>query len=251
MVKSFVSCLLLVFSVSLCQAQETTDSGKTIFEALDKNNDGFLTRDELGPEKEDLFNRLLTIGDRDEDGTLTREEFLKGASPQPAANPTPPTVQGRPGNRGHFPDPQQMFEFLDRNRDGQLTRAEMPEPFRERFAPVFVSVGKDWLNVEEFQTALSILREDAPSQQRQMPTEDQFFSRLDENQDGKVTIEEVPVTIRAEVKPLFDQLGKTAITREDFEKLRDSRDRGPIERTAADDRPAMQRPNGEFVPRGP
>ena len=74
--------------------QEAPNPSVSFFKTLDKNNDGLLTREELGPDKEALFNRLVTLSDKNDDGKLTREEFLEGVSPKPA---TTPAQSGRPG----------------------------------------------------------------------------------------------------------------------------------------------------------
>jgi len=229
----FLSCLFIL-ATSICSAQQGVNPSETFFKTLDKNSDGLLTREELGAEKEALFNRLVTLADKNEDGKLTRDEFLAGVSPKSVESSAP---QGRPqarlGDRQQFPGPEQMFERLDRDKNGKLTKEEMPEPFRERFAPIFEKLNKESLNAEEFSTALSILME-RPNTQRGLPDEGQFFERLDRNQDGKVTLDEVPEEIRERVKPMFDRLGKSAITKDDFAKLRGMQ---------PDDRPKSGRPD--------
>lgn len=233
----FLTCLFIL-ATSISSAQPGVNPSETFFKTLDKNSDGLLTREELGAEKEALFNRLVTLGDKNEDGKLTREEFLAGVSPKPVESSAPQRgPQSRPGDRDQFPGPQQMFERLDRDKNGKLTKEEMPEPFRDRFAPIFEKLNKDSLNAEEFSTALSILME-RPDTQRGLPDEGQFFERLDKNQDGKVTLDEVPAEIRERVKPMFDRLGKTEITKADFAKLR-----GIRPESRGDDRPKSGRPD--------
>jgi Ca2+-binding EF-hand superfamily protein len=75
-----------------------------MFERLDRNRDGFLSRDELpggnlGAATKGQPARRLRAMDKDGDGKISKEEFT-----------------GRP----------QMFERLDKNKDGFITRDELP-----------------------------------------------------------------------------------------------------------------------------
>ena len=42
------------------------------------------------------------------------------------------------------------------------------------------------------------------------------FERLDRNQDGKLSLNEIPEPMRPRMKPLFERLGKEVLTQEDF-----------------------------------
>ena len=48
-----------------------------IFEYLDRNADGKLTLDEVPSERQKNFQQGLRFGDRDGDGALSQEEFIK------------------------------------------------------------------------------------------------------------------------------------------------------------------------------
>src|SRR5436190_11323010 len=59
-------------------------SGKTpqqLFQELDKNHDGKVTADEISPEGQSNFSRLLRVADKDKDGALTKAEFVEGLTP--------------------------------------------------------------------------------------------------------------------------------------------------------------------------
>lgn len=68
------------------------------FARLDKNGDGFVTKDEFPARRADRFAEL----DADKDGKLSRSEMVEGAL--------------------------QRFDALDVNKDGQVTPEERPAP---------------------------------------------------------------------------------------------------------------------------
>lgn len=92
-----------------------------VFAALDSNQDGALSGDEITNARAALLKL-----DRNNDGQLTEEEV------RPAFR-----GPGGPGGREGRPNPDEfaariMSEF-DRNNDGKLSREEMPERMREMF----------------------------------------------------------------------------------------------------------------------
>jgi len=104
------------------------------FEALDKNNDGFLTMDELArPE-----NKIQKL-DTDNDGSISKAEFdawvaSRRTEMKERMNGRFEGREGRPSGdvaenaeRGqHRPAPS--FEALDKNGDGKLTADELVRP---------------------------------------------------------------------------------------------------------------------------
>ncbi|HVJ69369.1 MAG TPA: EF-hand domain-containing protein, partial [Caulifigura sp.] len=78
-----------------------------LFESLDQNKDGSLTADEVGEDRKRFFERLVRVGDKNEDHKLSKDEFVASMSEQEKPVPAP---QGRfgPGDRPMF-SPGQMF----------------------------------------------------------------------------------------------------------------------------------------------
>src|SRR5690606_31941287 len=56
---------------------------KALFERLDANNDGVLTREEVPQEQMRLFERLLRTADADGDAKLSLDEFVRGLADAP------------------------------------------------------------------------------------------------------------------------------------------------------------------------
>ena len=143
------------------------------------------------------------------------------------------------------PNPEQLFQQLDRNSDGQLTSDEVGEE-QARFFERLVRVGDENPHKQrrrgEFLAAMKagngpVTGENALRINGGRP-QGQIFERLDRNGDGKVTLEEVPEEMRDRIRPLFERLGKESLSREDFEKA----GRGP-------GGPEGRRPDGQFFER--
>jgi len=206
-------------------AADSGPSAEGIFKKLDKNNDGRLTRDEVGQDRVRFFERLLKQGDKDKDGVLSRDEFL--AATKKRERPVSQTRDGRKGDgkRGRKsdrkrerPSPDQLFKRFDKNNDGKLTLDEFPEKLRDRMKRVFKRLGKDFITKED----LSKQRRGGKGR----PNPDQLFKRFDKNNDGKLTLDEVPDRAKPFMKNLLRRAGKGedgSLTREDFASLFKSR----------------------------
>lgn len=220
-------------------AQDAQPKPEDLFQSLDKNSDGKLTADEVTAEQKRFFERAVRIGDKDSDGVLTKDEFL-AASKEPAAPSQPLPMQGGPGRDGGG-DPRQRFEMADRNKDGQLTLDEVPEPLRERMKPLFERLGKDSMSLEDFTRLTS--RMGGPGGPGGGFDPGQMFGRMDTNSDGKVSRGEVPEPLRERFGRLFDAAGKDDLTQEEFgtqlrQLMSENRRPGP------DGRPEMMGPPG-------
>jgi Ca2+-binding EF-hand superfamily protein len=131
-----------------------------LFKRLDKNEDGVVTKEEVGEEKAALFERMLRNADKNGDGKLSKDEFgagLKDAEPKPL--PGGPAGLGGEG-RFNF-NPAEMIKRLDKNGDGKLQKDEVPEQMRERFARMDAN-GDGAVDGEEFARVAAMLRGDAP-----------------------------------------------------------------------------------------
>jgi Ca2+-binding EF-hand superfamily protein len=189
-------------------AQEDGPQPDELFQKLDKNGDGRLAADEIGDEQQRFFERLVRVGDADEDGELTKDEFTKGLQrgDQPGARP-----QGDRPDRSRSSG-RQFFERLDQNKDGKLAKDEVPEPLRERLNPLFERLEKEELTAEDFE------RLAGRGGDRDGGTQT-MFRRLDSNGDGKLTKDEIPEPVRERFGRLFERLGKDEATAEEFARF--------------------------------
>lgn len=148
------------------------DKRAKIFERLDKNNDGSLTRDELGQAGKGHrpMPRLEEL-DKDKSGGVSFEEFSAAEF-----------VQKLPDERR-----QEMFKRMDRDGDGQVTAKDRPKP-DERDMPRWAELDKDksgGVSFEEF--SASDFAQKMPEERRQA-----FFKRMDRDGDGQVGPQDKP-----------------------------------------------------------
>ncbi len=214
MMKPLLTAFALTFAMGVStlptNAQEkdqdkpkAENSPAKLFEQLDTNKDGKLTKEEVGEERERFFNRLVRVGDQNEDGALTKEEFLKAN--QPAARPAQSSDQPRRGYGGRRPTAftEEMFKRLDQNGDGKFALNEVSEQLRPRFKPLFDRLKKDALTFEDFK--------EAQNQENSRSSREDYLKRLDANGDGKITLKEVP----EQAKPFISRILKARNRGED------------------------------------
>jgi Ca2+-binding EF-hand superfamily protein len=122
-------------------------SPERMFRRLDANGDGKVTPDEVPEPRRERFKQLLRRGDRDGDGALDREEFVKVMSAIMARQKAGGPPQGRP-------DAKRLFARLDKNGDGKLTADEGPQE-RRAFVERLIRRGDknndQALSLEEFE----------------------------------------------------------------------------------------------------
>jgi len=219
----------------ILNAQDDAKKSLELFKTLDKNSDGKLTKDEIADDRAKWFDRLIRVGDRDKNGSLSTSEFQAALNPD--ANPAPrkPNVTDRPGtNRRQGGNSQQMLRKADSNKDGKITLDELSPQARARMAPLFKRLGKESLTFEEITQAMSRSRR---------PSAEEMMQRLDENKDGKLTLEEVPEDHRKMIAPLFNRLGKKSVTLKELkEALASMQARSGNTPRPQTDRPESDRP---------
>jgi len=108
-----------------------------MFDRLDKNGDGKISKDELeaAPER---IREMIARADANHDGVITKEEFLaagpgrfgkgkkgegKGEPPKGEPGKGPPPGEGGKKDRG-MPDPARIMKRLDKNGDGKISKDE-------------------------------------------------------------------------------------------------------------------------------
>ena len=198
-------------------AEEQKSSGD-LFNRLDKNGDGTISADELPGGQSRFFERLVKSGDKNDDSKLTREEFQSAIQRDERPSGDAPQF-GRLLGGGDGFDPKRVFERLDANKDGKLTKDELPEPLRDRLGRVFDRLGKEELTSEEFAQLGRGLREGGGGPEAGGL---QVFQRMDKNGDGKLTLDELPEPARDIFEPLWQAAGKEAdqgLSPEEFGRL--------------------------------
>jgi Ca2+-binding EF-hand superfamily protein len=91
------------------------------FDALDKNDDGFITRAEAAGNSRVL--KGFDVADKNNDGKLSRAEYLASTTKRKVRD-----VVNKPS------DPDPGFNALDKNNDGYITRAEARgNPYLKKF----------------------------------------------------------------------------------------------------------------------
>jgi len=201
-----------------------------LFTQLDTNKDGQLATDEIPDDRRSLFDRLVRIGDQNNDGKLNAEEFAAGLAGgrQKALSPKAPSGSERsnPEGRDGRPGPARLFERLDANGDGKVALDEVPEPGRERFQQLLARADKDGdgaVTRREFAAAAPLGDPKKPGAKGKRPEADrdgsQLFKRLDRNADEKLTADELPEERRQMLERLIergDKNGDESLSREEF-----------------------------------
>jgi Ca2+-binding EF-hand superfamily protein len=116
------------------------------------------------------------------------------------------------------PNPEALFKQLDKNNDGQLTEDEIPDEQQRLFKRLVRNADKDSdgkLSQAEFAEGLKNDRPRRPLEQPANPAlaggqgggaeADAIFKRLDANNDGKVTLDEVPEEAKDKFKGALER----------------------------------------------
>lgn len=206
---SFAIAVLVAANAETIHAQNGESEPATIFKSLDANSDGTLTASEVGQEREKFFNRLVRIGDTNKDGKLTREEFLQAVNRKAPAVRTGASRTGRFGGRTRSSDYRATFNRLDRNRNGKLSLAEIPQFSRPRFKLLFDGLQKTEITLDEYAKFSRFGGNRPGNPQDSQARAEALFNRIDTNNDGKVTLKETPQAMRRFIVPIFRRAGKS------------------------------------------
>src|SRR5262249_29538598 len=183
-VLGFIVALVLIGS-GLLRAQE----GDDLFTKLDANKDGYVSLDEVPEGQKALYERLLRKAGKEEEKKLSKALFA--AALKSEDGPKQPLsgggVPGRPGGGQFNVDPKEAFARLDANKDGKLSKDELPQRMQDNFARVDAN-GDGFVSPEEFGRAAQMQRPPgAPG--AGIPNDPQalaaLFDRTDANSDGK------------------------------------------------------------------
>ncbi len=207
----FLSLFCIDCNVLFAAPENEKSDGQNIFQQLDKNSDGSVTADEVPEDKKRFFDHLIRLGDQDKDGKLTQKEFEAGLNKEKDKFPA---VTGPEQNRGRR-DFQSFMTRMDRNGDKKFSKDEIPEPLRERFAPLFKRLDKEEISLEDLKQFGRTMRgkrdgdKNTKNPQRNMSEiSDRMFQRLDSNQDGKLSLDEVPERGKRLIQRIYEQTGK-------------------------------------------
>ena len=218
------SCLAVLFSLSAAYAEVKPDD---LFKLLDANNDGKVTESEVNETQMPHFKRLINVSDKNKDGVLTKSEFTEGLK---EAEPTSIDGQGRQQlssseeqkRRKFMANIEAMFKNLDKNKDGKVTKDEIPEQFLPRVKPLFDRIGKDSISLsdlEEMRKRMGIPKDkNAKEQSKMMAAKmaEELFKKADQNEDGFITIDEVPEDKKQNFK-LADANEDGKVTKEELQ----------------------------------
>lgn len=245
---------LLALPAAADEPSSEAPNAGTLFSQLDANQDGLLATDEIPEDRRSLFERLLRIGDKNDDGQLSGEEFAAalagGHGPQAEPSSPEPEQPARPdaeGRRG----PERLFERLDQNKDGTVELDEVPEQGRTRFQKLIERADKDGdgaITLREFIKAGPPSGEDGnpakPGQGKRPPRDldpDKLFKRMDQNGDGKVTADEVPEERREMLERMIERGDKDGDGALSLDELKAVFGRRQPPQTPGDDGPKREK----------
>ena len=183
-----------------------SDQAKSLFDQLDTNGDGTVTKAEIPEDRMRFFDRLLDNADANDDGQLSKSEYTSAVSE---------TDGGGYGDRGNRGDGMRGDGVR-----GYGNRAGRRGDGRESMAP-----------------------------RGEGPDIDTIFAAVDANSDGKISVEEIPDEGRGQMlKGMMQRMGKESITKDELKQVMARREGGEGMRGPGG--PGMRGPGDEGGMRG-
>ncbi|MBX6312578.1 MAG: EF-hand domain-containing protein [Isosphaeraceae bacterium] len=179
------------------KAQKGLVDLRELFQRLDANSDTVIERDEVPASARDRFDDLLKRGDANKNGKLEAEEMrdlaqkLRALAGAGVAAPERFRQADKDGDgklsRAEFPGQPALFDRLDADKDGFLTREE---------ATRFAALGGPMPKAPVGKAARRLLQMDKDGDGKISRAEftgpEGVFDRLDSNKDGFLTRDELP-----------------------------------------------------------
>ncbi len=250
-----VAAVLTVFRATPCPAGDVPSAGDAaLFDRLDADHNGIIATDEVTPENQRLFERLLRRADANHDNSLSRDEFLASLVPSRPDKPietkqpaTPPQadavryllltldknsnarIESREVPKDLRPIFEIMLERLDNNKDGALDRQELTRsgPGLAQLASRYVErqgidVKAELAKLEKSQGKAANRFDDqqGPLERLGDPQQArQMFKELDTNNDGYLSQKELSEVFRERADRFFrmaDLNGDDRLSQQEF-----------------------------------
>ena len=232
---------------------QTADSRaiSELFDVLDKDGNGRIAAAEISEAQRPYFQRALRVSDHNEDGELSQAELAVAISDPKPVEVSPASRFGSAAQANFDPS------VFDRNKDGYLTKEEIPEPLQVRFKQA-LDRGQGRVSLEALKAyrGTVVPASSRGSSDRMQKDDDKsmtpkirpstgttplagnkpagnkangaraaaaassasFFDRLDANKDGKLTETEIPQRMRQSVRR-FDRDNDKAINKTEFAEV--------------------------------
>lgn len=185
-------------------------SAKDLFAQLDKNQDGKLEAAEIPDGQFRFFERILRLGDRNQDGSLTVDELAIALEDRTAAeeSPSKPQSEKTPSAAPErAPSLDQLLQKFDRNNDGRISRDELPEGMRDRLEPLFERLNTDAISLEQLRSSIP----------RERPAREDDSPRVEGDWMGRGQHSEPPVQRPFKLMRLLDQDHNGTLSRSEWE----------------------------------